>query len=405
MGSEENQFTPPGAGVNKLIFKRFMMNNMLIKHVLKSILLLFILLINSCIVQFIPETDEDKELLVVEGIITDQPVAYVVKISRSLPLGRKNIAKPVKGCIVSVTDDLGSLYTFKESIPGTYLSDPTKFRGKIGRKYTLQINTNTVYNKLHYESFPMSMKPVPQIDSIYYEKKTIKERSETSQGVDGCQIYLNTHDAQNKCNFYRWEYNETWEFRLPYDVPNSKCWISSNSDRINIKSTSALEEDRITRYPLNFISNGSDRLKVKYSVLVNQYSLNEDEFLYWEKLQNISEQVGGLYDIIPAAIPSNISCLEDPNDKVLGYFSVSAVTAKRIFIKDYFAGIINLYTECISDTVPGGVPIPNLGISVWVIETINTTMPPAKVLTEDKGCADCTVRGTNIRPVFWPVDY
>jgi hypothetical protein len=23
MGSEENQFTPPGAGVNKLIFKRF----------------------------------------------------------------------------------------------------------------------------------------------------------------------------------------------------------------------------------------------------------------------------------------------------------------------------------------------------------------------------------------------
>ncbi len=371
------------------------------KTIQQIILFSFLLLLNSCIVQFIPETDEDKELLVVEGLITDQPGASTVKLSKSLPLGRKNVAKPLKGCIVKISDDMGNTYSLKETVAGTYVTDPAKFQGTIGRWYTLHINTNTSYNNLNYESFPMELRPVPPIDSRYYEKKIIKEKDEDSQAVEGCQIYLNTYDPENNCSFYRWEYSETWEFRLPYDVTNRVCWLSNNSDRINVKNTSVFEEDRINRYPLNFISNMTDRLRVKYSMLVNQYSLNEDEYLYWEKLQNISEQVGGLYDITPAAIPSNVWCLEDPNEKVLGYFSVSARSSKRIFIKDYFQGIINLYNDCVSDTITGAGPIPNLGISVWVIETIYNTMPPSRVITDNRGCADCTVRGTNKEPVFW----
>jgi Domain of unknown function (DUF4249) len=374
------------------------------KTIQQIILFSFLLLLNSCIVQFIPETDEEKELLVVEGLITDQPGANTVKLSKSLPLGRKNIAKPLKGCIVKISDDMGNTYSLKETVAGTYVTDPAKFQGIIGRWYTLHINTNTAYNNLTYESFPMEMKPVPPIDSIYYEKMVIKEKYEVSPPAEGCQIYLNTHDPENSCKFYRWEYSETWEFRLPYTVPNNVCWISNNSDRINVKSTSVLEEDRINKYPLIYISNNTDRLKVKYSILVNQYSLNEDEFVYWEKLQNISEQVGGLYDITPSSIPSNIWCLEDLNEKVLGYFSVSASSSKRIFIKDYFSGLIDLYNDCIADTIFGGGPIPNLNTSVWVIIDNPLPPPPIRVTTYNKGCADCTVRGTNKEPVFWKED-
>jgi hypothetical protein len=365
------------------------------------ILLSVLLILNSCIIQFIPETNEDKELLVVEGLITDQPGVNTVKLSKSLPLGRKNVAKPLKGCIVKIIDDLGQIYILKETVAGTYVTDPAIFRGVTGRQYSLHINTNTSYNNLNFESFPVEMKPAPPIDSLYYEKKTIKEKDDISQAEEGCQVYLNTHDPANNCNFYRWEYSETWEFRLPYDVPNKVCWISNNSDKINVKNTSVLEQARISRYPLNFISNVTDRLKVKYSILVNQYSLNEDEYFYWEKLQNISEQVGGLYDITPAAIPSNVYCLEDPNEKVLGYFSVSAVTSERLFIKDRFSGLINLYTNCASDTIFGRGPIPGLNVSVWVIYDGLDEDPPNRIITYSKECADCTVRGTKIEPLFW----
>jgi len=50
-------------------------------------------------------------------------------------------------------------------------------------------------------------------------------------------------------------------------VVNRDCWISNNSSVINIKNTSVLEQDKIERFPLLFISNQTDRLKVKYSLL------------------------------------------------------------------------------------------------------------------------------------------
>jgi hypothetical protein len=340
------------------------------KYIKLIILSIITLAIGGCITQFIPETDEDQDLLVVEGLITDQPEVNTIKISRSLPLGLKKAAKPVKGCIVIITDNTGNSYTLTDKANGTYVTDPFQFRGVIGRKYRLKVylNNRSVYNYT-YESLPMELKPVPPIDTVFYEKTVIRPKVDGIQGIDGCQIYVETHDPAATTRFYRWDFNETWEFRLPFSKPvNHTCWISQNSNFINVKSTAILAEDKILRYPLHFIASETDRLKVRYSVLVNQYSLTEDEFEYWEKLQSITENVGSLYDITPAAVPSNIFCIDNPAEKVLGYFSVSSKTSKRIFIKDYFAGIINLYRECVSDTIYGTQPIPGLNSNIWILE-------------------------------------
>jgi hypothetical protein len=369
---------------------------------MRQIFVLSVLLfLNSCISQFVPKTNENKELLVVEGLITDNPGPNTIKLSKSLPLGIRSAGNPVKGCIITISDDLGNISSLTETAPGIYITDASAFQGQIGRSYTLHINTNTDFNNHKYDSYPMEMKPVPPIDSVYYEKLTFREGPDGTASAEGCQIYLNTHDPSNQCKFYRWKYTETWEFIIPYTVPNKFCWISNNSNQINIKSTSVIQEDFINRYPLNFISNESDRLKVKYSILVNQYSLNEDEYLYWEKLQNFSEQVGGLYDMIPSAVPSNVYCLDDANEKVQGYFSVSANSSRRIFIKDHFAGLADPYSadNCVADTIFGG-PIPDgLNRTVWIIAS--SIMPSYSVITYTKGCYDCTVRGTNVPPDFW----
>lgn len=371
-------------------------------HPRQIILLSILLLVSSCITQFIPHTTEERDLLVVEGLITDIPQANIIKLSRPNHLGLTTAPLPVSGCNVSVSDDSGSSFIFTETTPGTYISDPAKFQGIIGRFYTLHITTN-LGNSQNFESYAMELKPVPPIDSVYYEKVVFSESNGATAGQEGCKIFVDTHDPENKCKFYRWEYSETWEFHLPYTVPNNVCWISNNSDVINIKNTSFIGEDRISRFPLLLITNQTDRLREKYSILVNQYSLNEDEYIYWDKLQNISQQVGGLYDIIPSAIPSNIYCVDDPNQKVLGYFSVSAKSSTRIFIKDRFAGVRTEYTDltCIADTVRGSSPIQHLNSSVWVI--INSPLPPPgyRVTTRIKACYDCTVRGTKVMPAFW----
>jgi hypothetical protein len=364
-----------------------------------TILVLSLLIQIGCTVQFIPETDEDKDLLVVEGMITDQNRKYTIKLSKSLPLGKPMVAKPLKGAKVTVTDEKGAVFNFTESQPGKYVSDSTKFRGRVGGKYTLFIKTNY----LTYTSQTMEMKPTPPMDSVYYEKVLIGESNYLGIKEEGCQIYVDTYDPSMKCLYYRWDFTETWEFRIPYSVPNRICWKTSTSDKILIKNTSVYNQARVSKYPLKYITNQSDRLKVKYSILVNQYSLNESEYDYWEKLQNVSGNVGGLYDITPMAISSNIICNEDRNDQVLGYFSVSAISQQRIFIEDKFEGIPSFYSYCPTDTVYGRGKIPDLNTAVWIIEDHSSDEDPYRVLTQFRECADCTVNGSNIKPLFWDI--
>lgn len=366
----------------------------------KFMILFSLILISACISKFIPETDETNKVMVVEGVITDQQGEDTIKLLYSTPLGKIVVPDPVRGAKITITDDYGRIYPLTEKASGIYCTDSKNFRGAVGRTYTLRIQTKT----FSYISTPMKMNPVPPIDSVYYEKKLSTFPNTDIITAEGCQIYLNSYDPSNKCQYFRWTFSETWVFMLPYSVPNSVCWLSDRSNKINIKSTAAMQNNRIVKHPLNFISNETDRLKVKYSILVSQYSLNQSEYDYWEKLQSISERVGGLYDITPMSVPSNIHCNEDASQKVLGYFSVSAMSQKRIFIKDNFTGFPNLYVNCPSDTIYGGAPIPGLGVSVWVIIDNTFSMNPNKIVTTTKGCADCTVRGTRIKPDFWKDD-
>jgi hypothetical protein len=366
---------------------------------------MFTLLLSGCITRFIPETTENQELIVVEGLVTDQPEPNIVKLSKSMPLGKKSTAIPLNGCNVYISDNFGNTTFLEQTDPGTYSSDPALFRGIAGRKYTLKIVTNT--NTLRgytYQSLPMELKPVPSIDTIYYKKILLQPPAGNLPAQEACQIYLDTHDEEDKCKFYRWDFSETWEFQLPFSYPlNKTCWLTAGSASINIKNTNILSENRINGLKVNYINSESDKLKVKYSIMVNQYSVNQNEFDYWEKLQSFTEEVGSLYDITPASIPSNIFCIENPGEPALGYFSVSAKSSKRIMIDEYFSGIVNLYSDCISDTIYNGAEISGLGSYTWILEDRPwpPTNPPYQVITKIRGCADCTIRGTNIKPDFW----
>jgi Domain of unknown function (DUF4249) len=360
------------------------------------------ILLQCCVKQFIPETTEKKNLLIIEGLITDQCESYEIKLSRSQPLGLKYKADPVLGAIVTVSDDRGNFYSFHEKDPGVYFSDSSDFMGVIGRKYSLHVRApDTLGFYSSYESEPEEMKPVPPIDSIFYEKILIKNSELLSDRIENCQIYLNTHDDSGNGKYFRWDYTETWEFHLHWEHPNFACWVTRKSVNILIKNTSGLARDYINRYPLNYIPETSDRLEIKYSILANQYSISEDEYNYWDKLKSITQDVGGLYDMIPANVPGNISCVTYPEELVLGYFSVSAKASKRIFIKDNFAGQVNLYSACIKEIITNPGYIPGIGSWIWILEENGFATPPYIILTSDKGCVDCTERGAISKPDFW----
>jgi hypothetical protein len=360
-------------------------------------LILFLAVVAGCTVEFHPEIDNNKEQIVVEGMITDLDRVNSIKLSMSTKIGMPLVRKPVKGAIVTITDEKGIVTTLKEFPAGTYSTDSTKFRGRVGGSYSLNLKINNA----NYETDFIEMKPVPPINSLYYEKVVITASRDTNYMEEGCRIYLDSYDPSGKCLFFRWDYTETWEYRIPYIVANRICFITERSDEILIKNTSLYNQARVSKYPILFISNKTDRLKERYSILVNQYSLNESEYDFWEKVQNISENVGSLYDITPTAISGNIRCTTNPGETVYGYFSVSAVTQKRLFIQDRFHRLPNFYSYCATDTLRGKLPETGLNTEFWVIEDYEDEIPPFWIISTFRECADCTTRGTRVVPSFW----
>jgi len=361
--------------------------------------LCFLLAIASgCTIEFNPDGDLVNDQLVVEGMITDQNRVNRIRLSRSVRVGEPLlIPRPVGGAIVTITDENGIVTILTESPAGTYSTDSTDFIGRVGGKYSLNIKINDS----DYETDFTEMKPVPPVSTLYYEKVTIVGSNDTTDIEEGCRIYVDSYDPSGECLFYRWDYAETWEYRIPYSVRNKVCYVSVRSNEILIKNTSGYSQARVSKFPVLFISNKSDRLKETYSIMVNQYSLNETEFTFWERVRNISQNVGNLYDITPVAVPGNIRCCNDPEEEVLGYFSVSAVTQKRLFIEDHFYGLPISFLFCATDTLTGILPESGLDTEYWVIEDFGDEPSPFWVITTFKECADCTTRGTKIMPPYW----
>jgi len=362
------------------------------------ILIFYILAIaEGCTVEFDPGISTNEELLVVEGMITDQNRVNKIKLSLSTRIGKPVGTNKVTGALVTITDENGIVTTLTESPAGTYVTDSTVFRGRTGGRYGLSVKVNG----RTYETDLIEMLPVPQINSLWYEKVVINASRDSNDIDEGARIYVDTYDLSGKCLFFRWDYVETWEYQIPYNVVNKICWVTERSDEILVKNTSQYSQARVSKFPVLFISNTSDRLKETYSILVRQYSVNEEEFNFWEKIRNVSQNVGNLYDVAPMSIEGNIRCCDDPEETVLGYFSVSAVAEKRLFIHDNFQGLPVFVTYCATDTLHGRLPDTGLNTDFWVIEDFSDEIPPYWVISTFRECADCSTRGTKIRPPFW----
>jgi hypothetical protein len=76
--------------------------------------------------------------VVIEGIITDQPGSYVVRISKPVDFSRAGELHPVSGAEVMIADDTGNSVILREGNNGYY---PTQsIQGFPGRTYSLSVS-------------------------------------------------------------------------------------------------------------------------------------------------------------------------------------------------------------------------------------------------------------------------
>lgn len=406
------------------------------KNKTKSIFPLFVLAFAffcGCIDPFYPDIRGYKSILVVDGLITNENLSYKIVLSRTFE--EKEIPPVmITDATVYISDGDENRVDLINSGNGTYKTDSTRFRGATGKKYTLHINTS---DGSEYESTPCTMYPVSTIDSVYYTKaeEYIPNQVARKQGI---RLYIGTKTVGDNA-YMRWSFDEVWKFKVPYPkgyeyindstilpitVKNEYCWKSDRAKEVLIFATNpALVQDHLDQ-PLNFIaSNETDRLSLQYSILVKQYSLSPDEYDFWDNTKKVTESGSNIFGFQPFSVTGNIHNINNIEEKVLGYFQVSAVSAMRIYVTfndivgmglPYYRNIECKYIAMSPKDYPMSSPFATpitfddiyemyvYGKQYTFVEPIYGANDALQKLGFTKPeCADCGLTGNTKKPDFW----
>jgi hypothetical protein len=380
---------------------------------------ILLLILTGCVERYDPGEEVLKTgTLVINAHLTDRPGVQQIEISRSTTL-RFSEYEPVAGCYAALVREDGADRGFSDAGNGKYRSLLDAAFLQTGMSYRLHVITP---EGNEYESDFEMLRPVPEIDSVYYQVEP-DPYSEENGSQDGIRFYLDFTYDSNAYQYLRWELVETYEFHNPvlegyiYDVdrvikplPDTSywriCWITNELPAIYSMSLTYLDMGGYIRKPLNYVLNIQEEQKLhhKYSLLVKQYSVSQAAFYYWDELRKTSQEAGGLFDRQPAILQSNICNIRDGDEEVLGYFSMSGMTERRVFAENV-EGIDTTPDKWYCFPIPRGpggmgyVPrafLPLYFARGWMdgqsyFEQVN------------KHCLDCRAyrNSTHIRPDFW----
>ncbi|OQP66866.1 hypothetical protein A3860_00410 [Niastella vici] len=349
--------------------------------------------------------------LVIEGYISANGPAEI-HISRTIPLA--DTAKLINETLakVQLQGRDNSTYNLSETSGGMYINSGINLNSS--QQYRLYIKT---LSGKEYASDYVNVRAAPPIDSVGWIRQD-----------GGVQLYVNTHDPKNNTWYYRWTTEETWEFHSTYSTtidfsrdpvthridgvkwryPNQTreekiytCWKGEISSNLLLGSSAKLSIDSLHR-SLIFIEPSSWKLSVLYSLLVSQYALSKEEYEFLDKMKKNSEETGNVFGRQPSELKGNIHCLSNPSEPVIGYIGIANRQQKRIWISRNDVPDWRYFQNCETYNVTKDSAeyysylTPVIPLDIDPFGNINVYFAASPT------CVDCTLRGTNTKPSFWP---
>lgn len=362
----------------------------------------------------------DNNYLVVEGVINVGNDSTFIRLSRTTQLSDTTRFKPELKATLYITDDANVRHNFTELGGGKYACTPLNITN--AQKCQLHIVSSA---QKEYVSDDIEVDKTPDIDSLSYAVNGM-----------GVQFYVNTHDASNKVKYYRWDFDETWQYvsysysyylyrngqvevRLPKDNIYN-CWVTFPSNQILLGSAASLSLSVINKQPVAYVDVSSGKLALGYSMLLKQYALTKQAYEYWQKLKKNSEQLGSIFDAQPSELKGNLHAVANANEPVIGYITASTITTKRVVIDHNSLPFNTGYyypppTQAACDTK--GIALePAATFSQRLQRTFGSGdsvligakgLPGGPITSYSysvKECVDCRAKirgGTTVKPSFW----
>ena len=391
--------------------------------------LLLILTFFSCTEPYALKTSNYDEALVIEATITNELKHQEIKVTKTYRL-EQNGPTVVSNAVVIVSDNMGNSYEFTE-ISGIYVS-LNEFQAQSNVQYQLKIITEDG------KTYISSNEILTQVSPIQNLVPTVTSKN----GEKGVEIFVQSNDPTNNSRYYRFEYEETNKIIAPMWVPVKAivtynaigtnppgtidlvprtsearvCYSTKKSTDLFLLSTNNLLEDDVN-YSIRFIKKSDYIIANRYSILVKQYVQNLASYTYNKTLKELSSSGNILSQNQPGFISGNIKRIEDPNEKVIGYFEVSSVSSKRIFFNfnDILSGEITPAYPYQCEIDPNYTlsycfdPFPSEcnGSGYFLLKYLSNGNMLYYAYIDTKyelvqlACGDCTSFSSNIKPLFW----
>lgn len=300
--------------------------------------MLFALLITSACSEVIDlKTDNEEGRLVAYGRITNGTLGNEVTLSRSTRSGLP--PRFLSGAQIEVIDSQGNSGSYIEGEEGTYFFDGS-LTGVPGESYYVRIR---VGDGSVYESVPETMPELSARDTLKYILQEIEEVSNqgtnTSRSV--ISIFADTEIQDPRADlFIKWNIEEVYSFQqafLPvHNFPfyeRKTCYIREELEqqRVLLYDGSQLRATSINDQRVVDRTIDDDFRGVHYFNYIQQ-SLTAGAYNFWEGLDRNVNRVGSIFDQPPGALSTNLFNVNDPEEKVLGYFEVMAADTARLRI-------------------------------------------------------------------------
>lgn len=329
----------------------------------------------SCIDPVDLSIRQTERRLVVDGLITDEPPPYPVKLTYSGNLSGALLIPDelaINGAVVTVEDDAGNRAQLLQDPlnPAFYWLRDLRMQGVPGRRYVLRV---ALPDGSRYVSRPERMAPVPSIERLYAE---YRESDRNTTALNTFVIRIDTQDPPTPGNYYRWQalsYVPVWSGGDPLRGRGSIAYAPFYGLPTNVLRDALINGNRIAgRLVLTSPLVG---LGAQY-VEARQYSLSREAYQYWVRYEQQLSRSGTLFDAQPASIEGNVYVAGDSTRLALGYFGASAVSRRRIIVLTDTLNYNNFVTR-FGPVLFGSSPINVPGLAT----AQSQSAPPANWLT------------------------
>ena len=306
------------------------------KRIITYSFLLFILLL-GCEDVYRPDIDVVDNVLVADARISaDEAVNYVHLYKSVAYYDNASSGAAVSNANVQLIDSNGNEYELLHSAGGQYALN-------LSLNPDLQYKLKIEYEGEQYESTFEKVPPKPSIDSIYgYEEIEVRHESgdndvDNVDRSEGVRLYADiTPGNENPyCRFtsrFVLQYNYATEVPGSGGIPMPKTvygWRSLYPQgTFNIAAPPEYSATKqIKKHPLYFLKNsvktGEDHIFSGWIVILYQHAITESAHSYYNDLNKQLDSEGKIFDPLYVQARSNIKCISNTDQKILGNFEIS----------------------------------------------------------------------------------